>query len=319
MVQFYDRGGGLPYKPSPWGAVGNIGGGVVQGMLQRKEQAINNVGYMNQLAQRNPEILKSAEYQRELKIANLPAIKPREPTSREEFFADIPEGYEGSWSVDPMTGLPVKAQITPQRDYYSWVGNYDPLGGDNTGMSDAAKGLLGEGQQMEDESAKKTKTSMGNAMPGIAEMPPSIGETLTAPKAQSRRPRSLADIKAGPGAFGAFGAGTMGVPPVPNAQAAPRAAPQRQEGRGQGLVGPPAPPDYINPNFFSGLPATPGQFQRPAPRKQVSSRTKPAPRQPKQTAKQKYKIGQPINIPGKGMYKVVGFDTDGEPLVEPVR
>jgi hypothetical protein len=35
-------------------------------------------------------------------------------------------------------------------------------------------------------------------------------------------------------------------------------------------------------------------------------------------AKPKPKIGQPVNIPGKGMYKVVGFDTDGEPLVEPI-
>ena len=32
----------------------------------------------------------------------------------------------------------------------------------------------------------------------------------------------------------------------------------------------------------------------------------------------KYTIGQTISTP-KGQYKVVGFDTDGEPLVEPVK
>lgn len=73
----------------------------MQGLEKRKQQAIDKIGYMNTLAQRNPKILESPEYQKELKISGLLAISPSKAMTPQDYFLEAPEDALTTVNIDP--------------------------------------------------------------------------------------------------------------------------------------------------------------------------------------------------------------------------
>jgi len=310
MVKFYDRGGGLPYPQSPWAAVGNIGGGVLEGMDKRKQEALQKVAALNQLAKTRPEILNTDLYKRETKIAGLPPFEYREPMGLEQIKTMAEElkplGLVPEVEVDPSTGRYTSVKYRQPTRYY------DPymLGGSGGGFSDLdysggalMPGEAGGGQAanniqqqkkgggMLSGAANAAKKGVGqsydyltsnfNMMPTAAPFPLSY---LPMPKGPTQRQTAIKP--------------SLNLPSmIPQISGTPAASELPSLGQ---IV-----ESWKQPQYKT----TP---TKAAARKTVPSKTMAA---TKPTKQQQYKIGQVIKV-GNISYKVVGFDTDGEPLVE---
>ena len=267
---------------------GGVTGGILKGKMLKRNQAMEDAMKIWQMAQQDPLIMQNPQVPKIFASAGLPMPNIREPMSVEQAFSQAPEGYEAVITVDPRTGTE-KITYKPKdwaSDWYKMMlsGNMPSAGGlPAAGGSDDLLGSLNRGPNNVPPAPLPTPTPVPNVN---LRQTPTIGEMALQAEKGFLEPDILPPLE------NQLGKGKPSKPVRP-------------------FFGKPTMPsavDSLIPGMGTGMGAGAIAPQKIAPRVPVAATAKPP---------SAYKIGQIIPRGGQ-RYKVVGFDTDGEPLVEKI-
>jgi hypothetical protein len=267
-------------------AFGELFGGALQGINQgqaiKRQRAQDDAMAIWKLAQTDPMILGDPRAKKIFELAGWPEPQVS-PQTTEQILANVPKEYGATVKINPMTGRPEAATIAPNQNYLlnQLLINQKMGGGLNYGQNPII------GNQSQNLPANPPAAPPPGNNPSLWQRIFGGQKGRAAPTAPLPAPVPLNSPAANPPGLGEMAQMAQSwLKPDISMQPGKANRPTQNRYAVGGMGG-------YNPNIK--LPAKPN----------------PA-------AKSKYKIGQPVNIPGKGMYKVVGFDTDGEPLVEPI-
>jgi len=263
---------------------GSIMGGYTQGKLLKKKQAQDDAMRIWQMAQYDPFMLSSPQAQKTFKGAGYPMPTPGRPYRERKII----KGKDVYYMVDPYTGqitrtnIPAPVSIDPFSTLF--------------GSSPELQGLIqeeGMGGIMPQAPTGMAPTGMGQ-MPAPTVPTEDISDIIN--RLQSQTPMTTEEPFVGPS-----------LPPKPGISSRILEALNKRTAGTRAGYSPLAGFPPLSKGMGVKKAKTKTEFTGP-----------PAPPKPTTTATRgKYKKGDIIER-GGNRYKVVGFDTDGEPLVEKI-